>query len=368
MSEAPAQPERVPPQRERRVPLRTAFVIALLASLCVHVATMLGSLTFGGAPAFGGEGGVRGAGDVTMDVTIEGPSAPEPDVVPPPPEPAAAAPTPEAPREETIREEPIREEEPREETLRERDSNEGVRVPESPVPEGETPPQEAPAEAREATEVPENTASAQTPAVTAGGTDAAETSGGRAAGESVRRLILGSAGLMPSSVEGQRALLPAATMCEDPIAGVWRALKYSPTFGGQWVRFTLRIKREGDTLTGTIRSRIWRGSPSDRTPPACRVGQTDTTHAMVATGRAEGTAITFGASTHRLVADHCPQLFGGVNDYAPDHFSGTIDAMRQEFQSVNNDGAYDVDEPYVFRRIGCLDARRESADEGDAAP
>jgi hypothetical protein len=360
VSEAPAQPERVPPQRERRVPLRTAFVIALLASLCVHVATMLGSLTFGGAPAFGGEGGVRGAGDVTMDVTIEGPSAPEPDVVPPPPEPAAAAPapTPETPREEATREE----------TPRERAPNEGIRVPESPVAEPETPTQEAPAEAREAAENQENTASAQTPAVAAGGTEAAQTSGGRAAGESVRRLILGSAGLMPSSVEGQRALLPAATTCEDPIAGVWRALKYSPTFGGQWVRFTLRIKREGDTLTGTIRSRIWRGSPSDRTPPACRVGQTDTTHAMVATGRATGTAITFGASTHRLVADHCPQLFGGVNDYAPDHFSGTIDAMRQEFQSVNNDGAYDVDEPYVFRRIGCLDARRESADEGDSAP
>ncbi len=349
MSQAPAQPV-----RRRREPLRTAFVVALLASLCVHVATMLGSLTLGGAPAFGGEGGVRGAGDVTMDVTIEGPAAPEPDVVPPPPEPAAAAPapTPEAPREEAVREG-----EPREEPPRERAPNEGIRVPESPVAETERAPQETPEAAREATEVLENAASAQNPAVAAAGTEATDTSGGRAAGEAVRRLILGSAGLMPSSVEGQRALLPAATTCEDPIAGVWRALKYSPTFGGQWVRFTLRIRREGDALTGTIRSRIWRGTPSDRTPPACRVGQTDTTHAMVATGRATGTAITFGASTHRLVADHCPQLFGGVNDYAPDHFSGTIDPLRQEFQSVNNDGAYDVDEPYVFRRIGCLDAR-----------
>jgi len=344
-------------------------VIALLASLVAHLATMLASLTFGGAPASSGEGGVRGAGDVTMDVTIEGPASAEPEVVPPPPEPAAqAAPAPEAPPPEPPREETPPEETPRDERPREAAPREALRVPESPVAAAEAAPQEAPEDAREATETPENSASAQAPALAAAGTDATDTSGGRAAGEAVRRLILGSAGRMPSSVEGQRALLPAATTCEDPIAGVWRALKYSPTFGGQWVRFTLRIKREGDVLTGTIRSRIWHGTPSDRTPPACRFGQTDTTHAMVATGRATGTAITFGASTHRLVADHCPQLFGGVNDYAPDRFSGTIDAMRQEFQSVNNDGAYDVDEPYVFRRIGCLDARREAGDEGDSAP
>ncbi len=355
MSQAPAQPV-----RRRREPLRTAFVVALLASLCVHVATMLGSLTFGGAPRAGGEGGTHGAGGVTMDITIAGPATP-PLPAQTEPEPAQTEP-PEAERPESARTEPAQTAPAQAAPARAAAPREALRAPESPVALATG----APAAA---TPTPAGAPPERATEAAAGGTGAAQTSGGRAAGEDVRRLILGSAGLLPTSVEGQRALLPAATTCDDPIAGLWRALQYSPALGGQWVRFTLRIERgEGDAVRGTIRSRIWHGTPSDRTPPPCAPGQYDTTHAMVANGRVEGTAITFGARTHRLVADHCPQLFGVTHDYAPDHFSGTIDAMRQEFQSVNNDGAYDINTPYVFRRIGCLDVRRESADEGDSAP
>jgi hypothetical protein len=42
-------------------------------------------------------------------------------------------------------------------------------------------------------------------------------------------------------------------------------------------------------------------------------------------------------------------------DYHPDHFTGTIDPQREEFQSVNNDGGRAVNDPMVFRRIGCVD-------------
>ena len=86
---------------------------------------------------------------------------------------------------------------------------------------------------------------------------------------------------------------------------------------------------------------------------------------MVAHGRVNGEHITFGSHTHRLVADHCPQLFASSAGYAPDNFSGTLDTMRQEFQSVNNDGAYDINTPYVFRRVGCLE-EREPAEADDA--
>jgi hypothetical protein len=177
---------------------------------------------------------------------------------------------------------------------------------------------------------------------------------GERARAAVRALILGSAGALPTSVEAQRALLPAATTCPRRVAGVWRAQRYAPLLG-LWVRFTLHIEERRDgTLVGTIRSRIWSGTNADRRPPPCSPGQIDTEHEMPARGRIDGDRISFGSRTHRLVADHCPRPFGRITGYAPDNFSGTLDETRQEFQSVNDDGAYDVNTPYVFRRTACL--------------
>ena len=344
----------------KRDTIGAALALALLLSLLAHLSTALLFVRFGGRAGAAGENGHGGAGDVTMDISVEGPRAervqpavaaapqsrPLPEVDNPPRTAPTAPPVPLSPRERA-----------------------GERAPASAVTlRDPTPaaPTEPPAPAAP-TEPPVPLASqAGVRAAPALGTDSAATHGGRAAGAAaVRALILGSAGLMPTSVEGQRALLPAATTCEDPVAGVWRALKYSPQFGGQWVRFTLLIHRDASgELTGSIRSRIWSGTPSDRSPPECTVGQLDTTHAMVAHGRVTGEQLSFGSRSYRLVTDHCPQLFEATTGYAPDNFSGTVDSMRQEFQSVNNDGAYDINTPYVFRRVGCL-AEREAPEPED---
>lgn len=357
----------------KRDTIGAALALALLLSLLAHLSTALLFVRFGGRAGAAGENGHGGAGDVTMDISVEGPraervqpavaAAPQPPPTPPPapqsrPVPEVdnpPRPTPPAPPAPPV---PLS---PRERA--------GVRAPTSAVtlrdPTPDAPPP-APAPAAPPAPNASAPAAATHPAAPALGTDSAATHGGRAAGAAaVRALILGSAGLMPTSVEGQRALLPAATTCEDPVAGVWRALKYSPQFGGQWVRFTLLIHRDANgDLTGSIRSRIWSGTPSDRSPPECAVGQLDTTHAMVAHGRVMGEQLSFGSRSYRLVTDHCPQLFATTNGYAPDNFSGTVDSMRQEFQSVNNDGAYDINTPYVFRRVGCL-AEREAPDAED---
>ncbi len=89
----------------------------------------------------------------------------------------------------------------------------------------------------------------------------------------------------------------------------------------------------------------------DRVPPGCALGGFDMTVSMNALGRADAGRITFGSSRYSVVANRC---FSPDASYAPDHFSGTIDAARQEFQSLNNDGFNDINAPYVFRRTGCL--------------
>ena len=177
------------------------------------------------------------------------------------------------------------------------------------------------------------------------------TNGGKLAGPTILASPMPGAG--SDSVEGQRALLPHAAVCKDPVAGKWEALKFSPAHG-DWVHFTLSVRRSGGTLVGTILSHTWAGGVFDRTPPACTSGGFDITVSMTAIGRADGTRIRFGSSTesYSVVAVACVQL---GHDYAPDHFRGVIDPARQEFQSVNNDGANDIDAPYVFRRTGCLD-------------
>ncbi|MEM9188653.1 MAG: hypothetical protein AAGF12_05730 [Myxococcota bacterium] len=137
--------------------------------------------------------------------------------------------------------------------------------------------------------------------------------------------------------------------CPDPIEGRWRSVKYKRRFGGgQWVRFMLNIRRNGADLTGTIRSRIWTGDSEDRVPPECTPFGSDITVVMPATGVFAGGEATFGARSYRVVAEHCPNR---NHDYAPDRFTGSV--QGEVFNVRNNDGAFDIDEPYRFHRVSC---------------
>ena len=71
---------------------------------------------------------------------------------------------------------------------------------------------------------------------------------------------------------------------------------------------------------------------------------------MTARGEAADGRLTFGARSARMVAEDCPR--SGMT-YAPDRFSGTVRDLAGIFEAVNNDGAFDVDEPYTFRRTSC---------------
>lgn len=182
---------------------------------------------------------------------------------------------------------------------------------------------------------------------TPSGTGADDSTGGAPAGNA-RDLILGSAGALGSSISAQRALLPNGGACSDPIAGTWRTQKYRAA-DHTWVRFVLHIQHEGSTLRGTITSRIWSGMPSDPTP-SCTAFGFDNTWRMEARGHLDGNSVSFQSSTARLLRQDCPN---SEARYAPDNFTGTVDPMREVFDSVNNDGAFDVNEPYSFRRVGC---------------
>jgi hypothetical protein len=166
----------------------------------------------------------------------------------------------------------------------------------------------------------------------------------------VRRLLLGSAGYLPSSVEVQRAMLPPAADCDDPVAGTWRAKRYSGVWR-EWVTFTLVITRaDGDDLEGSILAHTWAGDPMDREPGPCLPGMHDYVVRMTGRGSYVGGRVRFGARSFRVARARCPMP--GF-DYNPDNFSGVLDLSLNEFQSVNNDGGRDVNTPYVFRRVSC---------------
>ena len=139
---------------------------------------------------------------------------------------------------------------------------------------------------------------------------------------------------------------PSGT-CEDPIVGVWRAHRYEVP--GRHVAFTLRItSREGNRLTGTIVNRAWSGSRSQTRPPRCAPGVVDDTTTMPATGTLVGTHFHFDA----LRFDRRTNCYSSGGRYYLDHFDGQL--MGARLGVTNNDGAADINQPYVFRRIGCL--------------
>jgi hypothetical protein len=272
---------------------RRTLLLGLLASTLTHGSLVLAMLLhLRGASAGGSSaGGHGGAGDTSVDVSVAGAEAT-----------ATPAPTSETP-------------------------------PPAPTEEGAAP-----------------LVAHISPPVSPPG-DARVTHTGRVAGPT--RLGAPTPGPGGDTVEGQRSNLPHAIVCKDPVVGRWEALKYSP-LQGNWVNFTLLVHRAaGGVVQGTILSHTWSGGPFDTVAPRCTIGGYDMTVSMQASGHAEPSgAIRFGASRYSIVAIRCPSL---DNLYAPDNFSGTIDRARQEFQSVNNDGANDVNAPYVFRRTGCLD-------------
>lgn len=185
----------------------------------------------------------------------------------------------------------------------------------------------------------------------AAGTGGDDSTAGAQAGDSTRDLILGSAGLgMGDAPAARSALLPNGGRCDDPVAGTWRVQKFRPT-DRTWVRFIMRVRRQGDELSGTITSRIWTGRPSNPSPGECTAFGFDHTWQMTARGRIDGERMTFEATRHRLIRQDCPSSARTM--YAPDHFTGTVDPMREIFDSTNNDGAFDIDEPYLFRRVSC---------------
>ncbi len=164
---------------------------------------------------------------------------------------------------------------------------------------------------------------------------------------------------LPASVEDQRARLPPAPQaegCVDEVSGVWRAHVYYSRLR-DWYRYELHITRVGDTLSGSITLRGWTGRPEESEPPPCRPGLRDAEWTEVATGAvsraAQGTTVRFDATTWRLDRTHCGNPSA---EYALDHFSGALDAQRQEFVSTNTytfGSGETFSDPTVFRRVSC---------------
>ena len=175
-----------------------------------------------------------------------------------------------------------------------------------------------------------------TPEVPDGGTSGQQTSGSRRG----------------ASVAEQRALLPRAVFCDDPVAGVWRAHRYDPLYG-DWMLATLHVHRDGPThLRGVIVVHAWEGGGFDVRPPPCGEDGFDFIVEMPGDGQIRGERVEFGGTSWRLRTFRCNSA-NRMLTYNPDHFSGTINPAIQEFQSVNNDGGRARNEAMVFRRVQC---------------
>ena len=185
----------------------------------------------------------------------------------------------------------------------------------------------------------------------------------------VAALLVLAPTLAPATVEEQRARLPPAPVevCADDVQGSWRAHAYYPR-QGQWSIFTLHIRREGASLTGSMDVRFWDGTPDRPDPIACRPGHDDWSLDEPARGTIDGTHLEFGGTSFTVRERACGP--GPSEHYILDTFVGTIDPARQEFQSVNRyrmDGEL-VEDVSVFRRIACVTASGASAIAPSGAP
>ena len=359
--------------------LRSFLPPWVLVSLIVHALLMLGASAGGGLIAGQGMPAGDGFGGDSIEIEIQGPTDAPPHGARAPSAAGQPAPAPQTEAQVTSSEttqlnstdvtleRPVDEAqiEPSPETAQ-NETADGEHAAEPPPehPPPRAPPQRpSPAQLAERPERPaagdadsrviddpEATAEASPgDAPSPAGSGADGTTAGPPAGD-VAGLILGSAGVTGSAVSPRQALLPNSGVCDDPVQGTWRAQKYRAT-DHTWVRFILRIQNQNGTLSGTILSRIWTGVRSDPRPGECTAFGMDHTWRMRARGRFGGDQMSFeSVGRERLVAQHCP---GGDGRYAPDHFRGRVQVMQEVWQSLNNDGAFDVDEPYTFRRVSC---------------
>jgi hypothetical protein len=170
------------------------------------------------------------------------------------------------------------------------------------------------------------------------------------------------------SIDEQRARLPPPADCQDTVEGTWLSVQYLAR-ARQWYETTLYVRRAsaGATdLAGDIYVHYWIGGPGDAHTPPCRPGGFETSVKQPnARGSLEGLAVSFGATTYTIDKVQCGTSTG---IYYPDHFSGTIDTAINEFQSVNNDGHVEINEPVVFRRVSCATSPTNGAAPPSAAP
>lgn len=156
-----------------------------------------------------------------------------------------------------------------------------------------------------------------------------------------------------SSVSEQRKRLPPPAACGGELSGVWKSHNYSERMA-DWTQFTLYLDpdpAEPTKVIGRIVNRSWEGAPEQSEPPASCDGRGHWIVSMDAAGQAKGAQIeVWGVGEWRLDEVLCGD---GDFGYNLDHFTGTIDTERQEFQSLNNDGGNAVNEPTVFRRVRC---------------
>ena len=160
--------------------------------------------------------------------------------------------------------------------------------------------------------------------------------------------------IAPATVAEQRARLPPAAECDDPITGTWKAQVYRAE-REQWTEWTLILRRSEDDkerLVGEIINHSWYGGAELTAPPTC---ERTRAHWVVSTDAegyvSNGDIHVQGVGEWRKDEAICGPGPGGYN---LDHFSGALEHGLHEFQSVNNDGGVSVNEPTVFRRVLCL--------------
>jgi len=141
----------------------------------------------------------------------------------------------------------------------------------------------------------------------------------------------------PATVEAQRARLPPAAECGSPVAGRWKALTYFE-IQHTWYEYVLEIHEDS-----------WFGPAESIEPPTPCIERDK--GKMTANGSFKNGTVEFDGSDFELVEQICGPRYG----YNPDRFTGRLEPERQEFQSVNNDGGAAVNEPIVFRRVGCFE-------------
>lgn len=160
--------------------------------------------------------------------------------------------------------------------------------------------------------------------------------------------------VLPATVEEQRARLPPPPppgQCPNPVEGVWKSLRWYPG-NAAWYSFVLEVHMRGDRLVGRIDAYSWDTPPNQSEPGPCRAGLSHWVVSQTAEGTIHGLRLDFGGTRWAVAQVMCGPRPEGYN---LDHFRGIIDTSLQEFQSVNNDGGLQIDEPTVFRRIRCLE-------------